>query len=591
MKKFLLLSAAILAFSTGAFAQQQKVILPKKQVTTDMIKEAKNVSFATNKQVAKRRAVEDGFYYLRPPGALYNTIGPDFRYSYFPLMYVGVNGPVKFYNACEDPTVAYWEINGRNMNEEEPDYIDEGNNFYMEDKEEGFEDSGWYYMPILTDGGKFQFYWAEDADDIGMELTGGYVVEPYVAVADTVEWMSLVCGEMCKLYGSINSGYPYGTRDVSDLLGEPAGSYRMNGIWQFYDKPISPFWFDQVSLLVKSDSETPLAEGSSLKMKIVKAGYNEKGYAVYDEDEVIAELEAKPEDMVVTSANDGNWYALIFKNEVEDDFGVSIEPVVVEDAFAVIIDGFFDKGVDVCLFASDQTPYDEDWIERTLWRLVDPDGNLIADTWGWVGCNTFLSFSGIFDGAKVVEKETYEYTDGTVEEFTDLNYLKIGDDKKSVNMGDNSVNYAAVKTVMPWFDSNDNEQYYFEMPDWLETTDNQILHITGQYSDGSEYTYGWGLAFTATSDVPEGSTVNGKPGRFAEIVIEGKGIVSKPIYVLQGDITKEDVLAELENPTGINTVKADNTANSNKTYSLTGAQVNKHHHGVVIRNGKKMIQK
>lgn len=589
MKKFLLLSAAVLAFSVGSFAQQQKkVIMPKKQVTASMIKEAKNVSF-TNKNVT-RRSVEDGFFYYRPVGSLNNTLSPDFRYSYFPLMYVGANAPVKFWNAAEDPTVAYWQVNERNYNEENPEWVDEDNNFFFEG-EEGFSDSGWYYIPVLTDGGKFSYYWAESAEDIGMELSGGYTVEPYVAVADTVEWMSLVCGETASLYGSINDGYPYGSRDVSDLLGAPAGSYLMNGIWQFYNKPISPLWFDQVSLLVKSDSETPLADGTSLKMKIVKAGYNEKGGVEYYEDQVIAELEAKPENMVVTEAQGGNWYALIFKNEVEDEFGVSTEPVVVDESFAVIIDGFFDKGVDVCCFASEQLPDEEDWVARTLWRLTDSEGNLKEDHYGWVGCNAFLSFSGIFDGAKVVEKETYQYTDGTTEEVSNLNYLKIGDDLKSVNMGEDSQEYATVKTIMPWFDSNDNEQYYFEMPEWLEITDNQVLNITDTYSDGSTYTYGWGLAFTATSAVPDGATVNGKPGRFAEIIIEGKGVVSNPIYVLQGDITIEDVQAELDNPTGINTVKTDDTVNNGKTYSLSGAQVNKHHHGVVIRNGKKMIQK
>ena len=606
MKKFLLLSAAILAFSVGASAQQKSSVLPKKQVTESMIKQAKNVSVqALQKRTVKRRSFEDGLFYYRPEGALYNTISPDFRYSYFPLMYVGVNNPVKFYDASDDSSVNYWTINERNLNEESPEWVDKNNNLLMEG-EEGFDSEGWYYVPVLTDG-KRQFYWAEDADDIGTELEGGYTVEPYVAVADTVEWMSLVCGDMCKLYGGVNSTggsyYCYGSQDVSALFGEAPGTTRMGGLWQFYDKPISPFWFDQVSILAKSDAKTPIEDGASLKMKIVKAGYEEakdeetgETYltTAYYEDQVIAELEAKPEDMVVTKASSGDWYAIIFKNEVEDEFGTSIEPVVVDDAFAVIIDGFFDEGVNVSFFGSDQAPYDEGWIARTLWRLIDEKGNLVGDHVGWSGMNAFISFSGIYDGAKVVKDETYSYTDGTIEEVTDLDWLKIGDDLKSVNLGDDEQDYAAVKTIMPWFDSNDNEQYYFELPDWLEVTNNQVIHVTGQYSDGTEYTYGWGLAFTATGDVPEGSTVNGKPGRFAQIVIEGKGVESNPIYVMQGDITKEDVLEEIANPTppvdGINTVTI-NKASANKTYSLSGAQVNKTHRGIIIRNGKKMIQK
>ncbi len=74
------------------------------------------------------------------------------------------------------------------------------------------------------------------------------------------------------------------------------------------------------------------------------------------------------------------------------------------------------------------------------------------------------------------------------------------------------------------------------------------------------------------------------------MTVEGKGIVSDPIYVLQGDITIDDVKAEIA-ATGINDVKVNKDQKSTKTYSITGAQVNKDYRGIVIKNGKKLIKK
>ncbi len=599
MKKVLLLSAAMLAMSASTFAQQKSLVrtAPLKKAT--IMKEGKTLQFSTdvrNKRAA-RRAFADGVYYIPPIGCLYGAIQEDFRSSFFPMIYASPNVSNMFFNLSDDVSSTQWLIGG-----EAADAEDVYNNHYLFGGEEGYPDAGWYYTPQLTDG-TTTYTWAEEAEDVGTTLeteSGPITIEPLTVIADTIECMSLNCSSTMPsllLYANVPEydsqgkqtgnyvyqGYAYGTTDVSALVGQEAV---MNGICQPYDMPNSPFWFDQAYIFISD----PLPAGTELSMKIVKFDYDENYNPVIHEDEVIAELKGKAEDAV---ANEAGVYSLTFKNETTNDYGDKrIDPVVVNEAFAIIIDGFQQPGVNVGLVAADQSDLEAEVgnLNRTLWRLQDKSGNPIDGQIGWVAMNAYIGFHGIFDGAKVVEHETYLYTDGSTVEMENLNYLKIGDDLKSTNMGDNEESYAIVKTVMPWFDSDGNEQYFFELPDWLELTDYEVTEVTDQNSDGTSYVYGYGLAFTATGAVPEGETVNGKPGRYAEVTVEGKGIVSDPIYVLQGDITIDDVKAEIA-ATGINDVKVNKDQKSTKTYSITGAQVNKDYRGIVIKNGKKLIKK
>ena len=82
----------------------------------------------------------------------------------------------------------------------------------------------------------------------------------------------------------------------------------------------------------------------------------------------------------------------------------------------------------------------------------------------------------------------------------------------------------------------------------------------------------------------------GVAGRGVKLYVNGRGIVSEtPIYILQGDYTKEQCDAD-EQAAGVNSVLAPKTFNG-KTYSISGQQVNKNFKGIVIKDGKKFLNK
>lgn len=591
MKKFLLLSMAMMAVSAGSFAQQKQKDIQKSFISERPLV-LKDAQLSKVREKGPKRAVENGVYYMRPFGSLYGALTEKWSYSYFPFLYVGANTPVWFIN--QSSTATTWMLNGQEVND-----VDENNNYLFGGEEEGLFDADWYYVPVLTDG-KTEFFWGEDADGVGETVTlsgGSYLIEPYVVLTDEPAWMSLCSAHNTNMYSGINTsdgyrGYAYGTIDFTDYLIDAFPGHKkilMNGVYQVYDAPMSPRWFDMAAINFTSNSDTPMAAGSTLSLKVVKVEFDEEGYPTLLEDQVIGEMTAKAEDLVTVPASSGNFYTAIFKNEETDKFGnKSNKPIVVDSDYAIIIEGFQNKGIDVGIWCTSQFDYDNDF--STKWILTEEDGTAIDNPYGWGGLNAMISVHAIHDGVKVLTQETYEYTDGSLEDVENLDYLMIGDDMNTFNMGDNDINYAMVKTIMPYFDEGGADNYFFDLPDWLELTDDEVSEITTNYN-GQEYVYAYGLAFTALSDVEEGETVNGKKGRFAEIKIEGKGVVSEPIYVLQGDITIEDVKAAIA--AGIENVtvaKADNQGKA-KVYNLSGQQVNGSYKGIVIKNGKKVIKK
>ena len=62
------------------------------------------------------------------------------------------------------------------------------------------------------------------------------------------------------------------------------------------------------------------------------------------------------------------------------------------------------------------------------------------------------------------------------------------------------------------------------------------------------------------------------------------------IYYKNDAVTPQLYLVEFEKTTGINTIKANTDVNA-PVYNLAGQQVEKSYKGLVIKNGKKVINK
>ena len=109
------------------------------------------------------------------------------------------------------------------------------------------------------------------------------------------------------------------------------------------------------------------------------------------------------------------------------------------------------------------------------------------------------------------------------------------------------------------------------------------------------------IQFYATnSDLTQGNVieVDGRRGRFCAVSVQTLCGPSENFYIIQGDLTHEDVLNALGIPEpggslGIQnaTVQKGFIPSLKEVYNLAGQRVNKDYRGIVIENGKKVIKK
>jgi len=128
-----------------------------------------------------------------------------------------------------------------------------------------------------------------------------------------------------------------------------------------------------------------------------------------------------------------------------------------------------------------------------------------------------------------------------------------------------------VYTAQPWTETVSHaEEYYFatELPEW----------ITSLNVDESAYAEkGVNLVSVTCSPLP-----NDVKGRTATFYIQGRGVTSEvPIIVVQGDA----------NPTAIANVKNDAVKANAAAFNLAGQRVNDSFKGMVIKDGKKFMNK
>ena len=125
-------------------------------------------------------------------------------------------------------------------------------------------------------------------------------------------------------------------------------------------------------------------------------------------------------------------------------------------------------------------------------------------------------------------------------------------------------------TVNPFFDDDNAANYEVECPDWLSW---EVANLY-QNQKGENTLQFYGMVFKAQA-LPAGMT-----GRQGEVKIIGKG-VQTTIYVLQGDATLD-----------VNNAVADKDVKKNgKMFNIAGQEVGKNFKGIVVKDGKKLLNK
>ncbi|MDO4819810.1 MAG: hypothetical protein Q3994_05490, partial [Prevotella sp.] len=247
---------------------------------------------------------------------------------------------------------------------------------------------------------------------------------------------------------------------------------------------------------------------------------------------------------------------ITISHKVVNESGVTtVKPFVIDGPIAVMVRTDV-EGVDLG-FRGCLNP-DEDKMPAAK-VMVEKDGKVYNFTYS-SSVSVPLYFTALFDGVKVKKDE-------------DCNKVIFDNTGKAISE-------AVVYTAFPWYDFADGTTnvnlsgeavYGFdELPDWVHLDAVDVSQWKSKDNRASNI-----LKFSC-DPLPQG--VN---SRMAEVRVVGRGVQSEDVIVLL-----QDEVA------GISDVHTSNNAQVYKpAYNISGQRVSKNYKGVILREGKKYLNK
>lgn len=336
-----------------------------------------------------------------------------------------------------------------------------------------------------------------------------------------------------------------------NFLGTPdvnSNNYSLSSLILYQGKPSVPFYFEGISYLVRGFTAN---DNFNLKCKIQKAIRSSDGKLNLGD--VIAESDIDVNDVFFSESGIAqlNW-----KNfYVEDEFGMTktLDYMFVEDEFVVVIEGWDNGSFSAMPYG--EYDYNENGLTSTFIKQTGDDG---VYRFSSLYSHQLIGFNGATYG--------YLYT----EDSTDVSIPAEGGEAKihvDPMLYTNSEEQGVVTRI--FLDENIEGN---EIPEWLEVTYTNPVQA-GVDDDGYPvYDLAFELDFKAET-LPEGVE-----GRQADLVFFQEGAQLK-VTVTQGTVT------------GIAATKVEVKSNNSQMFNLAGQRVNKGYKGLVIKNGRKMLNK
>ncbi len=442
-----------------------------------------------------RNSAANFVFYQRPEGAFYQGQRPA-DWSNFPVTKVVVQ-PWQEYtykNLCANRSAASWDIEGTAVS-------GDGENNYSEMTEpipEGYID---HYMPTISvDGVSYSL--GEDNVNYSTYTHAG------VAWADSIVEMAVYDpGRVIGQSGttvftnfrplSMSQGYKYNYGTMAFQNG--GNTYYCRGIRQFFEKPMGRLWVENITIPAISYSAEPVMYGQWITMTINKVSIVDGKKTV---GETIATLLCHWNDIInlgSQSVSDGTvqMLSLVFKPE---------EEIILDEEFAIVIEGFQDDGVDLGLAAALIDPCDAGLVEPASMLLQNANHEDINATLTFQSRVPCISIRGIYDGIKMVSTGS----------ALSLTAPTTGGD--CTLEGQTTQAKVQLKTAIRWNYGKVDQNYDIEgLPEWLHVTvDESKREINGNK-------FGNGLVtLTLKADaVPENT-----PDREATLTIKGHGVES-----------------------------------------------------------------
>lgn len=559
--------------------------------------------------------------YKRPAGTFFTADYPeDASYAYY-YLYAPNSVPITFENKSTDPAVTTWTYG------DEPIAEGTSGDAYVEDN-----NAVMTYSPII--GGYIEdlpvlhhdtvTYTCADGDY--HTSNGTYLDLDHAGVYVTRE-MNLL-GIFDGVRGDSYYGYapPSGTMPAKFGFGgiypvsDNGSTYVPYAIYQEFEKPAAPLYLEEVMLPCYTDKidgkYTGIPEGKRLAMNIV--ALNEDGSA----GETLGTFYCTSKDITIYGNFEPDakiaYGSVEFLNLTEDEFGnEKIEGVVIDKPFAIIITGLNQEGVDVgfrlnVISAVDaeapyQAPTIQYYVNKNNGEDILPDYD--------EGYITMFYLYGIMDNVSVVKE--MEGEDGEVVSGYDwlrvdetdadkIAYTDIEDEEEQLSFAYLIATQAWTTTIPAEEEGGEDENYdnyelifndgtgeAYEAPEWLD-------YVIQDETREGYYAKTFIQFYATNSDLTQGNVieVDGRRGRFCAVSVETLCGPSENFYIIQGDLTHEDVLNALGilepgGSLGIQNVTAQKgfTPSLKEVYNLAGQRVNKDYRGIVIEKGKKFIKK
>ena len=555
MKK--LLTLAFVAFATSGFAQTDKSVQIKadKQALLENVTEMAptgKISADVKGQKISRRAYADGILMMRQEGTFYNrgslSGGGDFT-----SVLVAPFTDFKFLNLCTEKEKAVWAVNDEVLEADE-----DGNVDYTMRK--GSSPYSLYYAPnISVDGTSFSLV---------------DFVQPVDSMIYSFNYLNLT--KTGNYYSS--NGSPFMTEDIPwDFDGDGVKEdYKVGGFRQIIsEKPHQPLVLHELYFGFYSTKKEPLPGDAKLKALIRRLETDSEGYLILTD--TLALMEVGAADLeTYEPLSKFSTFGATFASYEEDEFGtLTAKPIIIDDMFAIDIQGFDQEGVEIQSFWAkghqDEAEFWSGALRPTLIVCNDLDGKEAGT----------LRYYGKGDDPYCYNAVFYMHgeMDGIDMEYNKQIAPVAGGSSASEGQTEEEQNPVYLFTNFPMFDADADyewtENYDFEgIPDWAE------LKIDPTYYDNPDYTNyrGLHLVWFDCQPLPEGVT-----GRYATVkVTSARGArCDKEILLIQGD-------PEI---TGINTAKNDTKSVNAAMFNMAGQRVNDNFKGLVIKNGSKFMNK
>lgn len=601
MKKVLLLAAACFIAASG-FAQEKKGERTLSQ--RDFLPRLVQKMTMKTEQSTQARSAADGLYYNRPEGSFWLGFGMDYLGYYSNMVLVAPWDETPFINRATDPKRTEWGIETASGKISLQDEADENYNLPF-----ALPPMSMYYCPTLYTGDGSNswdlsqnnyYYYAYSTSATTRIITDS--VTTFKVSDDHAVYYNGATPYSPGAYWGLLSDNMYGS-GIMEESGYTFTSYRAE---QYFGKPQAPLYIENIYADGCSFRRgEPIREGGKLYCHICGVKDEEVSWGtikVADMDNIIATLVCEPGDTIdfysSWKRNSKDVYdgMLKFTNKQVGPFGNIVEkPVVVNEEFALAFTGFESDLVDFGIYGL-RIPIEDETVENaSIWGVWNDGEEQYIQYQADIALN--VGITGMF-----VKYNTDIFVDNTTGEPLNLTEVRI--DPETGEASDDAgygFNYVPFTTPTRWYDDQGAPNYEVEMDDdakeWLGVEVQELvdakMEITIDDLINAIIFYADPLPADATVEVNTESASETRNARYAVTRVKGYEVESEPIIVVQGDLTMEEAKALAAVETGIENVtvvKADKQGKG-KIYNLNGQEVTSSYKGIVIRDGKKVINK